>query len=107
MRAEFPSLVQEGPDGYLGLAYPKLTTVLLKGLQEQRARIDSLERRVERLERMERRQDRLAKQVAALQAQKRGLASTLSGIDGRAAGTGALLLLLGGLLGAALARRRP
>lgn len=105
VQAEFPSLVQDGADGYLSLAYPKLTAVLLKGLQEQRARIDSLERRMQRLERVERRQDRLAEQVAVLQARERGLVSTLLSIDGRAAGSGALLLLLGGLLGAALARR--
>lgn len=105
VQAEFPSLVQDGAEGFLSLAYPKLTAVLLKGLQEQRARIDSLEGRVQRLERLERRQDRLTEQVAALKSRDPGLASTLLGIDGRAAGTGALLLLLGGLLGAALARR--
>lgn len=105
VQAEFPSLVRKGADGFLSLAYPKLTAVLVKGLQEQRARIDSLERRVQRLERLEEKQDRLAEQVATLAAQETGPQSTLLGLDGRAAGTGVLLLVFGGLLGAALARR--
>ncbi len=38
----FPELVTKGSDGYLSLAYPKLTAVLLKGLQEQQATIEDL-----------------------------------------------------------------
>ena len=41
VQKNFPELVSKGSDGYLSLAYPKLTAVLLKGLQEQQAIIDN------------------------------------------------------------------
>ncbi len=46
---QFPELVTKGSDGYLSLAYPKLTAVLLKGLQEQQATINEQETRLDRL----------------------------------------------------------
>lgn len=50
VQAVFPELVTEDGDGYLSLAYPKLTAVLLKGLQEQQAQIETLEQRMATLE---------------------------------------------------------
>jgi hypothetical protein len=57
VRKAFPALVREDPSGTLSLAYPKLTAVLLKGLQEQQAQIDSLRQRTKRVDAIE---DRLA-----------------------------------------------
>jgi hypothetical protein len=57
VRKAFPALVSEDPSGTLSLAYPKLTAVLLKGLQEQQAQIDSLRQRTKRVDAIE---DRLA-----------------------------------------------
>lgn len=96
VRKEFPSLVTEGAGGYLSLAYPKLTAVLLKGLQEQQATIDSLEKRTRRL-------DEVEKRLAALEAGR-----FPSALTGQAGSRGGLLLafLLGGLLGAGLLWRR-
>jgi Tfp pilus assembly protein PilN len=58
----------------LSLAYPKLTAVLVKGLQEQQAEIgrqqatiDSLKQKVRSLQTVKKRQARLAEQMAALQ----------------------------------------
>lgn len=102
VRKEFPKLVSEGSDGTLSLAYPKLTAVLVKGLQEQQATIDSLRGRVQSLEMIKERQDRLAEQVATLQGTKNtpgalpagwGLSSLL-----------AVLLALGGFGGGLLWR---
>jgi hypothetical protein len=46
----FPELVTRGADGYLSVAYPKLTAVLLGGLQEQQDQIDTQQARIETLE---------------------------------------------------------
>lgn len=105
VQAEFPSLVTEGPEGALSLAYPRLTAVLLKGFREQRSRIDSLQRRLARVERLADRQKELAEEVAALQANGSRAASLPTGRLGRAVGAGLLLLCVGGLIGAALGRR--
>lgn len=40
VRDVFPDLVGRDGEGFLSLAYPKLTAVLLKGLQEQQAQIE-------------------------------------------------------------------
>lgn len=50
VQAVFPELVISGSDGHLSLAYPKLTAVLLQGLQEQQAQIETLEARLAALE---------------------------------------------------------
>ncbi len=105
VQTEFPSLVTEGPQGRLSLAYPRLTAVLLKGFQEQGSRIDSLRRRLSRVERLADRQNELAEQVAALQANGTGAAPLQVGSLGGMVGTGLLLLCVGGLIGAALGRR--
>lgn len=74
MQAAFPSLVHERDDGTLALAYPKLTAVLVKGMQEQQAQIDrqqaaidSLSREVRSLQEVKQTQDQLTERVAALQ----------------------------------------
>lgn len=74
VRKEFPALVSKGSGGMLSLAYPKLTAVLVKGLQEQQAEIgrqqatiDSLKQKVRSLQTVKKRQARLAEQMAALQ----------------------------------------
>ena len=104
VRAVFPSLVREGPDGLLSLAYPRLTAVLLKGYQEQQTRIDSLQRRLSEVERLAHRQNRLAQEVAALKHE--GAAAACLGIGPRGAiTTGLLLLVVGGIGGAVLGRQ--
>jgi hypothetical protein len=105
VQAEFPSLVREGANGRLGLAYPRLTAVLLRGFQEQRTRIDSLRRRLSEVERLAETQDELAEQVAELQRKETGAAVMPGGATGDDTQTGLLLLVLGGLAGLALGRR--
>lgn len=103
VQKEFPSLVREGADGLLSLAYPQLTAVLVKGLQQQRSRIDSLERRVDRLERLEEDQEKLVEQVAQLKSEETASSSLRFGL--RSGLTGMVLLILGGLIGSGLSRR--
>ncbi len=92
VQEEFPSLVSKGSGGMLSLAYPKLTAVLLKGLQEQQSTIEEQNRRIDRLE----------KRLAALEQQN---SSALpAGLVGPWAL--ALLLGLGGLAVGLLWRRR-
>jgi len=67
VREAFPELVREQPGGTLALAYPKLTAVLIKGMQEQQTQIDSLAHEVRSLQEVKQNQERLAEQVAALQ----------------------------------------
>jgi hypothetical protein len=105
VQEEFPSLVQAGPDGRLGLAYPRLSAVLVRGLQEQRTRIDSLQRRLSQLERLADTQDKLAEQVAKLNRTETGRAVVPGGVIGSNTQTGLLLLVLGGLVGLVLGRR--
>lgn len=67
----FPELVTRDGQGYLRLAYPKLTAVLLKGLQEQQAQIEEKDQAIERLEeqneRLADRLERLEETVQRLQ----------------------------------------
>lgn len=95
VQKEFPALVSEGAGGYLSLAYPKLTAVLLQGLQEQEAAIDSLKKRVRQVE-------NLQKRIARLEARSHS-DSIIAGVPG---GQLLLGLLLGGLFGAGLFWRR-
>lgn len=103
VRKEFPALVSKGSEGYLSLAYPKMTALLLKGLQEQqsvierqKAQLDSLQSRVQQIENM---RNRLSKLEAAQTSGDSVLASL--------PGVGLLLALLaGGVLGAGLVQRR-
>jgi hypothetical protein len=87
VREKFPALVREGTDGMLSLAYPKLTAVLVKGLQEQQTTIDSLRKRVHQVE-------SLRERVAQLEACSPS-GSTVAGLP--AQGLLAVLLTLGGL----------
>jgi hypothetical protein len=48
VRKEFPELVSEDSEGYLSLAYPKVTALLLKGLQGQQATIQRQQTRLEK-----------------------------------------------------------
>jgi hypothetical protein len=99
VRSEFPALVSEGSGGYLSLAYPKLSAVLVKGLQEQQAmlrdkqaQIDTLKQRVQQVE-------SLRTRVARLEAD--------GGVVPARVPFGSLALLaLGGLLGAGLLHLR-
>lgn len=108
VQSEFPSLVADGPNGRLGLAYPRLTAVLLKALQEQRGRIDSLQRRLSQVDTLAKTQDELVEQVAALnqQAPERPARTSAAGGTGGRMPTGLLLLVLGGVLGVLLGRRQ-
>lgn len=45
----FPELVATGAEGYLSLAYPKLTAVLLRGMQEQQAELEAKDAELEAL----------------------------------------------------------
>jgi hypothetical protein len=96
VQKEFPELVSKGSGGMLSLAYPKLTAVLLKGLQEQQATIDSLKQRVRQVE-------ALQKRVARLEARASG-GSIVAGLPGQ--GLLAVLIGLGGLGAGLLWRRR-
>jgi hypothetical protein len=101
VRKEFPSLVSKGASGYLSLAYPKMTAVLLKGIQQQQATIDSLRRQVRSLREVRQTQKRLAQQVTALKQQKS------SALPAGWGPTALLALLLGGCsFGAGLLWRR-
>jgi hypothetical protein len=95
VQKEFPQLVSEDVGGYLSVAYPKLTAVLVKGLQEQQATIDSLTTRVRQVK-------TLRKRVAQLEETAGG-----DSLAARVPGGPLLLgLLLGGLVGAGLLWRR-
>ena len=66
VQKQFPTLVREGSQDYLSVAYPKLTAVLLKGMQEQQeqlrdkqAQIDALRDRVQQIEDLQQRLARL------------------------------------------------
>lgn len=113
VEAQFPELVQEGEDGYLSLAYPKFSAVLLKGLKEQQAtiqrqktQIDTLRSRVKRLERVQERQEQLARRMASLQESTPTDSAAFAGLSGSwLLGGGLVLLLLGGGIGTVLRRR--
>lgn len=97
----FPELVHEGSGGYLSVAYPKLSAVLLKGLQEQQATIEEQEAEIEALkERVERLED-VNERVTALEARSSGSLPAGLSVPGLL-----LAVLLGGLLGAGLLWRR-
>jgi hypothetical protein len=107
VQAQFPTLVSEGASGHLSVSYSKLTAVLLKGLQEQQARIDSLSRTVRSLQKdrsiqeVKQGQKHLAEQVAALQQTSNARSPILPAGWSRAA----LLVLLVGAGSFAAGRR--
>jgi hypothetical protein len=49
VQKEFPQLVREGSGGMLSLAYPKLTAILLKGVQEQQAELETKKQEIAKL----------------------------------------------------------
>ena len=103
VREEFPSLVSKGSGGYLSLAYPKMTAVLLKGLQEQQAQLDDKQAQIDSLKEKVRQIQDVKKRLAALETGRSP--SVVAGLAG--SGTSLLLaFLLGGLLGAGLIWRR-
>lgn len=102
VRESFPELVREGPGGTLALAYPKLTAVLVKGMQEQQAQIDSLSRVALSLQEVKQNQEQLAEQVAALQQADRSARSPALPAGWSLT---ALLVLLVGAGGVAAGRR--
>jgi hypothetical protein len=96
VQKEFPALVSEGAGGYLSLAYPKLTAVLVKGLQEQQDRLQQKQSRIEeherRIARQDERIDQLEKRLAQIEAERAPMPAGWSG-----GALAALLLGLGGL----------
>jgi len=91
VQKEFPELVHEGSDGYLSLSYSKLSSVLLKGLQEQQRQIEELKAENKRIK----------ERLSALEAQTTApAAASLMESWGLA-----LLLGIGGLAGGVLWRR--
>lgn len=96
VQAEFPGLVKRGSGGLLSLAYPKLTAVLVKGLQEQQATIDSLSEQVRRIETLEQR-------LASLESSR---SSSLFAGGARSSDVLLLTFLLGLALGAGLLHLR-
>jgi superfamily I DNA and RNA helicase len=87
----------------LSLAYPKMTAVLLKGIQEQQAELEKKQAQIDSLKEKVRQIQDLKNRLAALEAERSP--SALAGLAG--SGTGLLLtFLLGGLLGAGLLWRR-
>jgi hypothetical protein len=115
VRTQFPELVREGADGMLSLAYPKLTAVLLKGLQEQQSTIEEQKGRIAALETQT---DEQSRKIADLKAENEEIKTRLAALEadrtpstaGWAGGRplrGLGVLLVGGLLGAGfLALRR-
>lgn len=98
VREVFPELVTEGSDGMLSVAYPKLSAVLLKGVQEQQATIEEKETRIDELEK---RMDDVNDRVAELEAQSGNSLPAGLSASGLAVG-----FLFGGLFGAGLLWRR-
>jgi len=91
VQKEFPELVHEDSDGYLSLSYSKLSSVLLKGLQEQQSQIEELKAENKKIK----------ERLSALEAQATAPATaSLMGSWGLA-----LLLGIGGLAGGVLWRR--
>lgn len=99
VQKEFPQFVKKGSDGYLSLAYARLTAVLLKGIQEQQAQ---LEKKDETIAELKANQEQIEKRLATLEAER---SSTRAGWSGSSAGL-TLAFLLGGLFGAGLLWRR-
>jgi hypothetical protein len=113
VRAHFPELVREGADGMLSLAYPKLTAVLLKGLQEQQSTIEEQKGRIAALETQT---DEQSRKIADLKAENEEIKTRLAALETSSSsalsaglgGSWALALLMGlgglgaGLLGAGL-----
>ena len=95
VQQHFPALVSKESSGYLSLAYPKFSAVLLKGLQEQQAQ---LEEKQTTIEKHEQRISDLEKRLAALEAERSGA------LPAGLVGPWALVLLVGllGGLGAGL-----
>lgn len=102
VRKEFPSLVRKGSGGYLSLAYPKMTAVLLKGLQEQQSEISTLETKNRTLQKRVGEIEDLKARLAALETERSS--SAVAGVPGSATGL-LLAFLLGGLVGAGLVWR--
>lgn len=94
----FPGLVNKGSEGYLSLAYPKLSAVLLKGIQEQQAKIEQQQAKIESLGERVRQVEDLQKRIARLEKRSRSN-SVLAGLPGSKL---LLAFLLGSLLGAGL-----
>jgi autotransporter adhesin len=103
VQKEFPALVSKGSGGYLSLAYPKMTALLLKGLQEQQSTIERQKAQIDSLRSKAQQIENLQKRLSKLEAARSSGGSVLAGLSGIGL---VLALLAGGLLGAGLARRR-
>lgn len=79
VRDVFPELVTADSRGQLSLAYPKLTAVLLEGLQEQQAQIEARDEVLDELrlqtERLEARNERMGERLERLEQALRQLQS--------------------------------
>jgi hypothetical protein len=99
VQKEFPALVTEGSGGMLSLAYPKMTAVLLKGIQEQQAELETKKQEIANLKAEN---EEIKKRLAALERQhSSALPAGLAGPLGLA-----VLFGLGGLIVGILWRRR-
>jgi hypothetical protein len=99
VRKKFPSLVSKGAGGYLSLAYPKMTAVLLKGIQEQQAELETKKQEIANLKAEN---EEIKERLAALERQhSSALPAGLAGPLGLA-----VLFGLGGLGIGLLWRRR-
>jgi hypothetical protein len=100
VQQEFPELVSKGTDGMLSLAYPKLTAVLLKGIQEQQAELETKKQEIATLKAEN---EEIKERLAALEREhSSALPAGLAGPLGLA-----VLFGLGGLGIGLLWRRRP
>lgn len=94
----FPELVKETTGGYLSLAYPKFSAVLLKGMQEQQREIEEQEKKIHELEN---RINDISERMSTLEAQ------SSSPLPAGLSASGILVgFLLGGCLSAGLLWRR-
>ena len=67
VQAQFPALVSEGASGHLSVSYSKFTAVLLKGLQEQQAKIERLEARQAKVASLRKENEAIKKRLARLE----------------------------------------
>ena len=107
VRKEFPTLVSKGSDGILSLAYPKLTAVLLKGLQEQQSKIERQQTQIaekdQKIAELRANQKQIQKRLASLEAERR---PTTAGWLGSVPLRGLAFLMIGGVLGVGLLHLR-
>jgi hypothetical protein len=91
VRDVFPALVSEGTGGTLSVSYSKMTAVVVKGLQEQHAQIETQQATIDSLRTQ-------ARAVAALRAQNEAMNERLAALDTKISADAAVPAPLGGML---------